>query len=463
MIPTMNRGVTARDKAGLEAIEEQTLAAYAQRSAGAPRRYSIRDQARTLAYRTEFQRDRDRILHSQAFRRLKHKTQVYVAYEGDHHRTRLTHTLEVAQVARTVARALGLNEDLVEAIALGHDLGQPPFGAGGVEVLSAILAGREKIPWVQPKVLQDTGGFRPSYQSLRVVDRLEARYDHPGINLSDPVREGIWKSGPVDDQVRYPEIDKAGLHAREPAHLEAQVVALADRLARLTHDLEDGVRSGEVALTEVEKTSIGRAIMQKLGDAYPDTPSLYKRRNAQVRGIIHTLVSDVILRATELLESWMEANPAQAELLETPEDAREEGFLPAPRLGAGTIGFSERIEEMAAELEDLMQTHVYRSRTVRRLDARARTFLTGLFAAYYQDPLQLDDYALHRYRAEIGGTFLRDVPEERVDEEIEQRYHNRPAFLRVIADHVAGMSDTYALKEYERLYLPFPDVDRSLY
>jgi dGTPase len=469
--------LTRRDQDDLESIEDRLLAPYAQRSADAPRRYSLRDQSRTLSYRTQFQRDRDRILHSQAFRRLKHKTQVYVAFEGDHHRTRLTHTLEVAQVARTMARALGLNEDLVEAIALAHDLGQPPFGNGGIEVMAAILSGREKIAWVQPKVLQDTGGFRPNYQSLRVVDRLEQRYDHPGINLSDPVREGVWKAGKVDDTIRYPDFRPTGLHPDQPPLLEAQVVAIADRLARLTHDLEDGIRSGEVAMTELEKTTIGRAVIQKLGEAYPDTIGAYRRRNAQIRGIIHTLVSDVVVRATEKLDEWAEANPEQEDFQfaapdapddEEPGDDEANGsdaghharFRPAPRLPADTLGFSDRILSMVAELDDLVQTHIYRSRTVRRLDARARTFITGLFAAYYQDPLQLDDYALLRYRSEIGGSFLRDVPEEHVDQEIEQRYHNRPAFLRVIADHVAGMSDTYALKEYERLYLPFPDAER---
>jgi len=459
--------LTRRDQDDLEDLEERFLAPYAQPSADAPRRYALRDQSRTLSYRTQFQRDRDRILHSQAFRRLKHKTQVYVAFEGDHHRTRLTHTLEVAQVARTMARAVGLNEDLVEAIALAHDLGQPPFGNGGIDVMGAILAGREKIPWVQAKVLQDTGGFRPNYQSLRVVDRLEQRYDHPGINLSDPVREGIWKTGKVDDTIQYPDFKAAGLHPTRPATLEAQVVAVADRLARLTHDLEDGIRSGEVAMTELEKTTIGRAVIHKLGDAYPDTVGAYRRRNAQIRGIIHTLVSDVVIRATDKLDDWVEANPEQEDFEFEPLEGEHAGagehsgkFRPAPRLAADTLDFSDRIQPMVQELQDLVHTHIYRSRTVRRLDARARTFITGLFAAYYQDPLQLDDYALLRYRAEIGGSFLRDVAEEHVDQEIEQRYHNRPAFLRVIADHVGGMSDTYALKEYERLYLPFPDAER---
>ena len=281
------------------------------------------------------------------------------------------------------------------------------------------------------------------------------------------MREGIWKIGARDPHVQYPDFHAAGLHPGDPPHLEAQVVAIADRVARLTHDLEDGIRAGEVALTELERSSIGRTVMQKLGDAYPDTIGAYRRRNAQVRGIIHLLVSDVVVRAGQLLHEWLEANPEQETLsLELPageEDQPESAvFLPAPRLPADTVGFSDKVSGRVDELEDLVRAHVYLSRTVRRLDARARMFITGLFAAYYQDPLQLDDYALLRYRGEIGGSFLRDVAEEHVDQEIDQRYHNRPAFLRVIADHVAGMSDTYALKEYERLYMPFPDADRRL-
>lgn len=457
----MDQPGTVRDQAALERIESLTLAPYAQRSAGASRRHELQDAGRTLTYRTEFQRDRDRILHSQAFRRLKHKTQVYVPYEGDHHRTRLTHTLEVAQVARAIGRALGLNEDLVEAIALGHDLGQPPFGNGGSDVLAAILEGNEKIPWVSPQVLLATGGFRPGYQSLRVVDRLEQRYDYPGINLSDPVREGIWKCGGRDEEIDYPDWNDEGLHEDEPPLLEARAVAVADHIARLAHDLEDGVRCGEIALTEVERSGVGQAIQQKLGEAYPQEVGAYRRRNAQVRGTIHMLVSDVVVRATRKLGEWMEATGAEDLVVQTslPEVEAELEWRPAPRLPEDTLAFSTKMMPLVEELEDLVYTHIYRSRTVRRLDARARTFITGLFAAYYQDPLQLDDYALRRYRAMVGGTFLRDIPKERVDEEIDRRYRDRPEFLRVITDHIAGMSDTYALKEYERLYLPFPESD----
>ena len=432
----MPKTFSGRDTAALEAAEAQTLAPYAKRSADASRRYVLADSGRTLSYRTAFQRDRDRILHSLAFRRLKHKTQVYVPYEGDHHRTRLTHTLEVAQIGRTIARALGLNEDLVEGIALGHDLGQPPFGTSGRDTLGGILAGKERVDGVDATVLATSGGFRSNYQSLRVVDRLEQRYDHPGLNLTDPVREGIWKCAPPDDTIEYPDWAAEGLSAGEPALLEGQVVALADRLARLTHDLEDGIRAGQVSLHAAERLEIGVAVARKLGDSYQIRQARFGRQNSLIRGMIHLLVSDAVVQAAGRLDECVEAAPI--------------GEL---------IVLSPPVAEMADELEAFVEAQVYRSFTVSRLEARARTFIRGLFAAYYRDPLQLDDYVLLRYRTRRGGTYLRDLPGNRVAEEVKARYHGRPEFVRLVADHIGGMSDSFALKEYERLYLPFVDTD----
>ncbi len=430
----MLKSFTGRDTAALEAAEAEQLAPYAQRSADATRRYMLVDAGRTLAYRTAFQRDRDRILHALAFRRLKHKTQVYVPYEGDHHRTRLTHTLEVAQISRTMARALGLNEDLVEAIALAHDLGQPPFGTAGRDTLEALLAATESLKNVSPEGMKASGGFAPNYQSLRVIDRLEQRYDHPGINLTDAVREGVWKCGPIAPSIDYPDWKAEGLEAGKPATLEGQVVATADRLARLTHDLEDGIRAGEVALEAAERLQVGVAVLHKLGDSYNIGRGRFGRQNALIRGMIHLLVSDTVVHT--------------ADNIEAAGDDVAEGFA------ADTVGFSNHVRNLVDELESFVEAQVYRSFAVTRLDARARTFIRGLFAAYYRDPLQLDDYVLLRYRSGAGGSFLRDVPGDRVSEEVAARYHDRPAFVRVIADHIAGMSDSYALKEYERLYLP---------
>ncbi len=428
----MPKPFSGRDTAALEALESESLAPYAQRSQDAARRYTLVDTGRTLAYRTAFQRDRDRILHSLAFRRLKHKTQVYVPYEGDHHRTRLTHTLEVAQLSRTIARALGLNEDLVEAIALGHDLGQPPFGAAGKDALAAILSGRERVEGIETSVLAASGGFDPKFQSVRVIDRLEQRYDHPGLNLTDPVRAGIWKRGGIAPGISYPDWVAEGLDADAPASMEGQVVTLADRLARLTHDLEDGIRAGQVSLRASERLEIGAAVLHKLGTGYETRRGRFGRQNALIRGMIHLLVSDAVVHTGEALA-------------EQPEGAAVEL---SPQVGA-----------MADELEAFVEAQVYRSFAVNRLDARARTFLRGLFAAYYKDPLQLDNYVLLRFRGTTGGTYLRDLPGDLVAGEVGSRYHGNPAFVRLIADHIAGMSDSFALKEYERLYLPFADAE----
>jgi len=449
----MAKSFSGRDTAALEAAEEKVLAPYARRSADAGRRYVLRDSGRTLAYRTAFQRDRDRILHSLAFRRLKHKTQVYVPYEGDHHRTRLTHTLEVAQISRTIARALGLNEDLAEAIALAHDLGQPPFGAAGEEALSGLLSGEESLEGVDTEVLSASGGFRPNYQGVRVVDRLERRYDHPGLNLTDAVREGVWKCGPADPAITYPEWTEDGLAPDAPPLLEGQVVALADRLARLTHDLEDGIRAGHVQLHAAERLEIGAAVLSKLGGTYRNAPGRYARQNALVRGMIHLLVSDAVVRSSETLESLY------------PGDSGDDEADPATsgdgdrRLGTDTIALSPQVRALAAELEAFVETQVYRSFTVSRLEARARTFIRGLFGAYYRDPLQLDNYVLVRYRQITGVKYLRDIPGNQVAEEVGARYQGRTEYVRLVGDHIAGMSDSFALKEYERLYFPFADSD----
>ena len=450
----MAKSFSGRDTDTLERAEDKVLAPYACRSAEATRRHVVRDTGRTLAYRTAFQRDRDRILHSLAFRRLKHKTQVYVPYEGDHHRTRLTHTLEVAQISRTIARALGLNEDLVEAIALAHDLGQPPFGSAGEEALAGLLSGEESLDGVDPEVVVASGGFRPNYQSLRVIDRLERRYDHPGLNLTDPVREGVWKTGPVDPAIEYPDWVEEGLAPGAPPLLEGQVVALADRLARLTHDLEDGIRAGQVQLHAAERLEIGAAVLSKLGDNYRTRPGRYARQNALIRGMVHLLVSDAVVHsAAALAAPGNGAEPSDSD----DEPAAEGAEVATDR--AGTIALSAQVRRLAAELEAFVETQVYRSFAVSRQEARARAFIRGLFAAYYRDPLQLDNYVLVRYRQVAGVKYLRDVPGDQVTEEVSSQYQGRVEFVRLITDHIGGMSDSFALKEYERLYFPFADSD----
>jgi len=244
--------------------------------------------------RPDFQRDRDRILHSRAFRRLKHKTQVFVPHLADHPRTRLTHTLEVAQVGRTIARSLALNEDLVEAIALGHDLGHTAFGHTGETVLKEILAGEVSEFALLPEVVAQAGTFKHNYHSVRVVDLLERRYDQPGLGLTDQVREGILKHTSWSEGFDFPLPNPRGLALADACHLEGQVVAVADEIAQQTHDLEDGLRAGSVGLEDVESLEIARVVIDGLGSDYSNESRAWLRQNLLIRGMINLFVTDVI-------------------------------------------------------------------------------------------------------------------------------------------------------------------------
>ena len=226
----------------LEAQEGRQLSLVGTRSSEATRRRP--EEVDPTDLRLAFQRDRDRILHARAFRRLKHKTQVFVPHVGDHPRTRLTHTLEVGQLARTIARALGLNEDLAEAAAMGHDLGHTPFGHTGEAVLDEILQGENRDITLPDTVVAEVGRFKHNYQSLRVVDLFERRYAQPGINLTDQVREAILKHTSWKVNFAFPLPQSEGLHLELPCHLEGQAVAVADEIAQKTLDIEDGLRDG---------------------------------------------------------------------------------------------------------------------------------------------------------------------------------------------------------------------------
>ena len=275
----------------LEKGEAERLAPYALRSAEATRRLPVEDDGRAFDYRTAYQRDRDRVVYSRAFRRLRQKavTGILPAYE-DHRRNRLTHTLEVAQVARTIGRALALNEDLVEAVALAHDLGQPPFGPAGVRALDDLLSG-ERDGRGGPG-LSDLGGFDAAWQALRVVDLLEKRYEHPGLNLTDATREGIVKT---QGRGRAPAEVPGGLRPGLAAAFEVQVVALAARLASALHELDDALQSSTVELAEVERLRVVKELKKKLGARYPQRGGRFMKANAIHRGLTHLLVTGAIL------------------------------------------------------------------------------------------------------------------------------------------------------------------------
>ncbi len=437
--------VVAFDKATLEALEDERLALYASRAAGASRRYETAGEGRSHHYRTEFQRDRDRIIHSRAFRRLKHKTQVFIPFEGDHYRTRLTHTLEVTQVARTIARTLGLNEDLTEACALGHDLGHTPFGHSGEKVLNRILGGGEAAIPVEPRVAVQAGAFKHNYQSVRVVDVLEKRYEHPGLNLTNETREGILKHTTWKRDFNFPDLDPEGLNLSSGCHLEGQAVGWADEFAQQAHDLEDGLSL--VGLERVLSLPIAKTVAEALGSPFAVAPDGTVKRAMLIRGIIHLLVTDLITASRASIERWLSERR-----ITTPAE-----FLSQRRkLPGSLVAPSKTGDRLYRELKEFIYQHIIHSHRVSQHDERARLVLVTLFSAYYRNPRLLPDDVLLRYRDLSGVAYLRDIPLKRLEAEIEANYLRKPLFLRSIADYLAGMTDSYALAEYDSMVSAYP-------
>ena len=431
--------VSGLSRADLESREEAHLHPCAMRSARAARRIHVDPEGRTFDLRTEFQRDRDRIIHARAFRRLRHKTQVYTADGDDHTRNRLIHTLEVAGIARTLARALTINEDLAEVIALGHDLGHAAFGLPGERVLNGILSGQVAIAGLDPEAAR-VGGFRHNHQGLRIVDVLEKRYHHDGLNLTDPVREGIFKAVLPDDRVCYPDEVREGLHLGLAPFLETQVVNLADAIATQVHDLDDGLHGGAVTMAEVERLEIVRRVMARVGLALARGRFL---RISQInRGITHLLVTAAATHTAGAMAAWVERTDIQ----------EHDDFL-ALRAGlpADLVSLPPSVEAMHHELAGLVARRVINSYTVNRADERARRYMTELFSTFYRNPRLLEDHVLIRFREVSGVRFLRDCRPADAAEEIRTRYHDSPVFVRLLADHLAAMTDTWALREYERL------------
>jgi dGTPase len=342
--------------------------------------------------RSEYQRDRDRIIHSTAFRRLEYKTQVFVNHEGDLFRTRLTHSLEVAQLGRSIARNLALEEDLTEAIALAHDLGHTPFGHAGQDALNACM--------------KPYGGFEHNLQSLRVVDLLEQRYGaFDGLNLTFETREGILKHCSVRDARELGEVGERFLKRRRPS-LEAQIANVADEIAYNNHDVDDGLRSGFIELDELTSVSIFRRHHAAVLEAFP---GLTGRRlvHETVRRMIDTLVTDLIDASS--------ANIGR----EKPQSSEEVRNAPA------LIGFSDPVRAEQLELKRFLNDKLYRHYRVARMSSKARRIVTELFAAFLAEPTLLPP----EFQARAGE----DKP-------------------RAIADYVAGMTDRYAMLEHRRLF-----------
>jgi dGTPase len=408
-----------------ERLEEERLAVTASKSARAERPRGAASPSPGDA-RTDYARDRDRIIHSRAFRRLKHKTQVFIPYEGDHFRTRLTHTLEVAQIARSVSRALGLNEDLTEAIALGHDLGHTPYGHSGEAVLDRLL--RESHP--------EAGGFKHNFQSVRVVDRLEKRYEEPGLNLTHDVREGMFKHTSWPRDFPFPLDFVEGLRLESGGSLEAQVVNWSDEIAQQTHDLEDGLPLTEEAA--IEELSIARLVRAARG--YGSDPT--SRRASLIRGMIATLSADLVDASRSRIERWVSASGIES---------TDDFYARRDRLPGDLVGFSEAGRRLYVELRDFVYRHIIHSFPVSRHDGHARRVLGALFAAYRDNPRLLPDDVLRGLERDLGVRFLREISLGAIEREVADHYRPRPEYTRAIADHIAGMTDSYCNSEYRQL------------
>ena len=377
------------NRAKLEEIERQTLAPYAVKSADSRGRLHPEEES---AYRTVFQKDRDRVIHTGAFRRLEYKTQVFVNTEGDHYRTRLTHTLEVAQVAKTISRALGVNEDLTETVALAHDLGHPPFGHAGEKILNELM--------------QNAGGFDHNKQSFRVVTKLEKRYtDWDGLNLAWETLEGMVKHETESDITDVKDFEPSW-----KASLEAQIANIADETAYNTHDLDDGLRSGLLSNNMLLELKVWRRFTGELGFD-PSLVSEFERR-VLIRELLGWVITDIVTTTDTALE--------------------QQGIssLEAVRHAKTTlVGHSQNVMLELKELKSFLYANLYRHYRKERQVHKAEHILTALFDAFIKRPSMMPDGA--RSRVELVG------------------------LERAVCDYLAGMTDRFAMDEYSRLFDPY--------
>jgi dGTPase len=376
-------------------MERPDLAGYAAKSSlsqGRKYREEFRDE------RPAFERDRDRIIHCAAFRRLEYKTQVFVNHEGDYYRTRLTHSLEVAQIGKAIARRLKLNEELTEALALAHDLGHTPFGHTGEEVLNRLLAGK--------------GGFEHNLQSLRVVDELEERYPgFNGLNLSWEVREGIVKHSTPYDR---PKDIVAGYLPGVVPTIEAQLINFADEIAYNNHDIDDGLKAGYITAEQLGQVEIWGRVFSEVEQQFPGIdPS--RKVFQTISALIGLFIKDLTATTLENLERYS---------IRTLEDLR---FV-----NRQIVGFSPEVSRKNRELKRFLMENLYRHYKVERMRIKAERCLTQLFETYQKHPTLLP--RKYQKRMEIVGQ------------------------ERVIADYVAGMTDRFALDEFKRLFEPFERV-----
>lgn len=350
-------------------------------------------------YRGIYQRDKGRIIYSTAFRRLEYKTQVFVNHEGDYYRTRLTHTLEVAQIAKTIARALRLNEELVETISLAHDLGHTPFGHAGEDTLAELMQGY--------------GGFDHNTQGLRVVEALEKRYpDFPGLNLTYEVREGIAKHSTIFDKPRLA-MPREHVDAGPPS-LETQVVDIADEIAYDNHDLDDGLTSGLIDESDLGRVPVWREAQNFVSKRSANMSAELKRYQI-IRTLINLQVTDVIENTEKAIKGYRIQKPSEVR-----------------KISEKIVCFSKRIRLKRAPLRNFLMKQLYNHYRVVRMSDKAARFIKGLFNAYLKKPEQLPPATAVRL--------------------------TRENTRRVICDYIAGMTDRYALDEYKKFFEPYERV-----
>jgi dGTPase len=376
----------------LEQEEYRKLAPYGMKSRESRGRVYADEEH---PYRTAFQRDRDRIIHTTAFRRLEYKTQVFVITEGDYYRTRLTHSLEAAQIGRTLARALGANEDLTEAICLVHDIGHTPFGHSG--------------EYTMRRLMKDFGGFNHQAQSLRVVDELEERFpEHRGLNLTYEVREGIAKH-----ETEYDVVDAGEFPPDEAPTLEGQLASASDEIAYNTADLDDGLRAGLLEPYQLNELEFWRGWCEQNGVC--DTRFDDMLRHRFIRSLVDEFVSDFIATTDERLKEQQINSAGQIRAL-----------------GVPVVAFSDRLEQRKRPLQAFLLENFYRNYRVMRMASKAEQVIESLFGAYLKEPQILPKSVWARSE------------------------HEAPA--RVVCDYIAGMTDRFALDEYARLFDPLTRV-----
>jgi dGTPase len=372
----------------LENLEAKALAPYGFLSKNSRGRVYTEDEPQ---YRTAFQRDRDRIIHTTAFRRLEFKTQVFIIHEGDYYRTRLTHTLEVAQIGRTIARTLGANEDLEEAICLAHDLGHSPFGHSGERALN--------------RLMKNHGGFDHNRQTLRIVTELEKRFpDFPGLNLTWEVREGI-----VKHESEYDISDAREFNPELRGHLEAQIANASDELAYTAHDLDDGLRSGMITPRMLEGIPLWEIVAESVGWHGHEIDELSRHR------IIRRLIG---MEITDLVDA-------------TSQNLRESGVQSTQELQSlpyNVISFHEDMTRRNRQLKDFLYVNMYRNHRVVRMANKAERIITDLFNAYHSEPKMLPSHV--------------------------QNWMDDRGLECTICDYIAGMTDRYAVEDHKKLFNP---------